>query len=133
MTKGVIVIGDGLSEIVAVIRMAQSGYSVSLDEQNNHIDWSGKTLTQQIKKFVYRNLTTIEAFDNVQSHIVSETIFTPYDFEQTYHAKFGSAFGLMPTLAQSNYYRPQNVSRDYKHLYFAGASTHPGAGAFLLS
>lgn len=36
--------------------------------------------------------------------------------------------GLMPTLAQSNYYRPQNVSRDYKDLYFAGASTHPGAG-----
>ncbi len=33
-----------------------------------------------------------------------------------------SAFGLMPTLAQSNYYRPQNVSRDYKDLYFAGAS-----------
>lgn len=27
----------------------------------------------------------------------------------------------MPTLAQSNYYRPQNVSRDYKDLYFAGA------------
>ena len=34
----------------------------------------------------------------------------------------------MPTLAQSNYYRPPNVSRDYKDLYFAGASTHPGAG-----
>lgn len=33
----------------------------------------------------------------------------------------------MPTLAQSNDYRPQNVSRDYKDLYFSGASTHPGA------
>ncbi|CRL39512.1 squalene synthase (fragment) [Staphylococcus aureus] len=63
----------------------------------------------------------------MKSHIVSETIFTPNDFEQTYHAKFGSAFGLMPTLAQSNDYRPQNVSREYKDLYFSGASTHPGA------
>ena len=32
----------------------------------------------------------------------------------------------MPTLTQSNYYRPPNVSRDYKDLYFVG--THPGAG-----
>ncbi len=34
----------------------------------------------------------------------------------------------MPTLEQSNYYRPPNVSRDYKNLSFAGASIHPGAG-----
>ena len=33
----------------------------------------------------------------------------------------------MPTLAQSNYYRPPNVARDYHDLYFAGASTS-GAG-----
>lgn len=92
------------------------------------IDWSDEALTQQIKEIIYRKLATIEVFEDIKSHIVSETIFTPNDFEQTYHAKFGSAFGLMPTLAQSNYYRPQNVSRDYKDLYFAGASTHPGAG-----
>ncbi|HHP5733009.1 TPA: phytoene desaturase family protein, partial [Staphylococcus aureus] len=92
------------------------------------IDWSDEALTDQIKDVIYRKLATIEVFEDIKSHIVSETIFTPNDFEQTYHAKFGSAFGLMPTLAQSNYYRPQNVSRDYKDLYFAGASTHPGAG-----
>lgn len=92
------------------------------------IDWSDEALTQQIKEIIYRKLATIEVFEDIKSHIVSETIFTPNGFEQTYHAKFGSAFGLMPTLAQSNYYRPQNVSRDYKDLYFAGASTHPGAG-----
>ena len=64
----------------------------------------------------------------IVNYVISETIFTPKDFEQTFNAKFGTAFGLMPTLAQSNYYRPPNVSRDYKDLYFAGASTHPGAG-----
>ena len=64
----------------------------------------------------------------MRDDIVSETIFTPLDFEERYNAKFGTAFGLMPTLAQSNYYRQPNVSRDYKDLYFAGASTHPGAG-----
>lgn len=71
---------------------------------------------------------TIESLKGLRNDIVSETIFTPLDFETHYNAKFGTAFGLMPTLAQSNYYRPPNVSRDYKDLYFAGASTHPGAG-----
>ncbi len=37
MTKHIIVIGGGLGGISAAIRMAQSGYSVSLYEQNNHI------------------------------------------------------------------------------------------------
>ncbi|MEJ7331550.1 phytoene desaturase family protein, partial [Staphylococcus epidermidis] len=73
-------------------------------------------------------LETIDALEDVRSHVISETVFTPIDFEKEYNAKFGTAFGLMPTLAQSNYYRPPNVSRDYKDLYFAGASTHPGAG-----
>ncbi|MEJ7393632.1 phytoene desaturase family protein, partial [Staphylococcus saprophyticus] len=61
-------------------------------------------------------------------HVISETIFTPEDFESKFNAKFGTAFGLMPTLSQSNYFRPPNVSKDYQDLYFAGASTHPGAG-----
>ncbi len=34
MTKHIIVIGGGLGGISAAIRMAQSGYSVSLYEQN---------------------------------------------------------------------------------------------------
>ncbi len=37
MTKHIIVIGGGLGGICPAIRMAQSGYSVSLYEQNNHI------------------------------------------------------------------------------------------------
>ena len=40
----------------------------------------------------------------MRSHVISETVFTPIDFEKEYNAKFGTAFGLMPTLAQSNYY-----------------------------
>ena len=39
----------------------------------------------------------------------------------------------MPTLAQSNYYRPPNVARDYHDLYFAGASTHAGVPIVLTS
>lgn len=37
MTQSIIVIGGGLGGISSAIRMAQSGYKVSLFEQNNHI------------------------------------------------------------------------------------------------
>jgi phytoene dehydrogenase-like protein len=40
----------------------------------------------------------------------------------------GSAFGLSHNFAQVGYLRPQNRHKQYKNLYFAGASTHPGTG-----
>ena len=92
------------------------------------IDWQDESIVARIKEIIYHKLATIEALENIKQHIVSETIFTPLDFQRDYHAQYGAAFGLMPTLAQSNYYRPPNVARDYHDLYFAGASTHPGAG-----
>ncbi|SUM30891.1 squalene synthase [Staphylococcus gallinarum] len=81
-----------------------------------------------MKDIIYNKLSTIKALKDLKKQVVTEIIYTPKDFEGDYNAKFGAAFGLMPTLAQSNYYRPPNVSRDYKNLYFAGASVHPGAG-----
>jgi phytoene desaturase len=40
----------------------------------------------------------------------------------------GAAFGLEPRLTQSAYFRYHNKSDDVTNLFFAGASTHPGAG-----
>lgn len=91
-------------------------------------NWSDETTIAYVKDIIYNKLSTIKALENLKAHVVTEMIYTPKDFEGDYNAKFGAAFGLMPTLAQSNYYRPPNVSRDYKNLYFAGASVHPGAG-----
>ncbi len=96
--------------------------------KTGNIDWRDPATIERAKDVVYNKIQTIEALKDVREDVISETIFTPLDFESRYNAKFGTAFGLMPTLAQSNYYRPPNVSRDYKDLYFAGASTHPGAG-----
>lgn len=96
--------------------------------KTGQIDWQNSSVINKVKETIYQQIKTIDVLEDIKEHVVSETIFTPKDFENDYNAKFGTAFGLMPTLAQSNYYRPPNVSRDYKNLYFAGASTHPGAG-----
>ncbi|MEO7521554.1 MAG: phytoene desaturase family protein, partial [Gemmatimonas sp.] len=64
----------------------------------------------------------------LRDHIVSEHRIDPRYFKTTLNSYLGSAFGAEPTLMQSAYMRPHNVSRDIPNLYFCGAGTHPGAG-----
>jgi phytoene desaturase len=64
----------------------------------------------------------------LSQHIVTERRIDPRYFERTLNSYLGSAFGPEPTLLQSAYLRPHNVSRDIPNLFFCGAGTHPGAG-----
>jgi len=66
--------------------------------------------------------------NDIEKDIVSETVITPEDLKDKFNAKFGAAFGLRPTLKQSNFFRPQSTIKNINSLYFAGASNHPGAG-----
>ena len=65
---------------------------------------------------------------NLRKDLVTSRIFTPLDFQQTYHAHHGSAFSLEPVLTQSAWFRVHNRDRHIDGLYFVGAGTHPGAG-----
>jgi len=64
----------------------------------------------------------------LSKHIISEHYIDPLHFEGTLNSYLGSAFSVAPTLRQSAYMRPHNVSEDIPNLYFVGAGTHPGAG-----
>ena len=63
-----------------------------------------------------------------KSRVVTEHHVDPRYFRETLNSHLGSAFSVEPTLFQSAYMRPHNVSEDVPNLYFAGAGTHPGAG-----
>jgi phytoene desaturase len=65
---------------------------------------------------------------DLSKHIVTEHRIDPLHFEGTLNSYLGSAFSVEPTLMQSAWMRPHNVSEDVANLYFAGAGTHPGAG-----
>jgi phytoene desaturase len=65
---------------------------------------------------------------DLSKHIVSERRIDPLHFEGTLNSYLGSAFSVEPTLLQSAYLRPHNMSEDVANLYFVGAGTHPGAG-----
>jgi phytoene desaturase len=64
----------------------------------------------------------------LQDAIRFEHHFTPLDFRDDLSSFLGSAFSIEPTLTQSAYFRPHNVSEDIGGLYLVGAGTHPGAG-----
>ena len=69
-----------------------------------------------------------QVYEDVRDHIVFERAYTPLDFAERFNAYDGATFGLRPTLAQSNYWRPHNKATDCNRLYFCGSSVHPGAG-----
>jgi phytoene desaturase len=65
---------------------------------------------------------------DLEAHIKSEITMTPRDWLSGYNLAKGAAFGLSHNVLQVGYLRPHNRHRRYRNLYFAGSSTHPGAG-----
>ncbi len=90
--------------------------------------WADETFKKEVRQLALRVIERIPALKGIEADIIEETYVNPYVLKDRFNAKFGSAFGLMPTLKQSNYYRPQSSMKSCKNLYFAGASNHPGAG-----
>ncbi|CAN5438834.1 phytoene desaturase [soil metagenome] len=89
------------------------------------IDWTttAKPYRDSIIKYLEENY-----MPELSKHIVSEHYIDPLHFQNTLNSYLGNAFGVEPTLLQSAYLRPHNLSEDVSNLYFVGAGTHPGAG-----
>lgn len=64
----------------------------------------------------------------LRKHIVTERHIDPLYFRDALNSHLGNAFSVQPTLLQSAWMRPHNISEDIPNLYLAGAGTHPGAG-----
>ena len=82
------------------------------------------------QKYTDRIIDYLDAryLPGLKSRIVTEHHVDPRYFRDTLNSYLGSAFSVEPTLFQSAYMRPHNISEDVPNLYFAGAGTHPGAG-----
>lgn len=89
------------------------------------IDW--KTAAPKYRDAIIKYLEE-RYMPELSKHIVTEHFIDPPHFQDTLNSYLGSAFSVEPTLMQSAYFRPHNLSEDIPNLYFAGAGTHPGAG-----
>jgi phytoene desaturase len=87
-------------------------------------DWSDK---DTISSGIIRDFSKRIGKD-LNKHIVSKTIFTPEDWQSRFNFHRGSGLGLAHTLGQIGGLRPANTDEEYENLFYAGASTVPGAG-----
>ncbi|SDT85726.1 phytoene desaturase [Verrucomicrobium sp. GAS474] len=89
------------------------------------IDWENKkeAYAEAILKVVEERCCP-----GLRAHVVTRRISTPADLEREQQVHLGAAFQFEPTLTQSAWFRPHNVSEDVDGLYLVGAGTHPGAG-----
>ncbi|MCK1994039.1 phytoene desaturase [Peribacillus muralis] len=107
---------DGLYILMPVSNVAAANYQ-----------WDEETISYY-RSYIFDELKKIRGFENIENEIVTETYTTPSDFESRFNAYNGATFGLQPTMAQSNHFRPQSKATHCENLYFTGSSTHPGAG-----
>ena len=90
------------------------------------IDW--RLEAQPFRDRIVRFLEHDFGLTGLEQSIRVERCFTPLDFRDDLSSYLGSAFSIEPTLLQSAWFRPHNVSEDIAGLYLVGAGTHPGAG-----
>jgi phytoene desaturase len=81
--------------------------------------WSARTLTLMENSM---------GLTGLKSTLVYKKCYSVKDFARDYHSYKGTALGLAHTLGQSALWRPNNVSKKVKNLYFVGAYVNPGIG-----
>jgi phytoene desaturase len=64
----------------------------------------------------------------LSARLTESLVFTPETFRDRYLSPHGAGFSIEPTILQSAWFRPHNVSEELPGLYLTGAGTHPGAG-----
>jgi len=99
---------------------------IPVTNNKSKINWEieGKKLTEKVINFMEEDFGLVD----LKANIEYQSYFTPVDFEKVRNSYLGSPWGLEPTLLQTAYFRPHNISEDIKNLYLVGAGTHPGAG-----
>jgi phytoene desaturase len=89
-------------------------------------DWD--ELVNRARETVFRRLAKELGVIELKEHIKFEIVYQPKVWKERFNLEKGAAFGLSHNFWQVGYLRPQNRHKQYKNLYFAGASTHPGTG-----
>jgi phytoene desaturase len=93
----------------------------------NNITWNKETINK-MKKRIFHQLSNIDGLSDIQENIIYESVTTPNDMLTKFNSYGGTAFGLSPTILQTNYFRPHIKSPTVDNLYFVGSSVHPGTG-----
>ncbi|MCX6068996.1 MAG: phytoene desaturase family protein [Chloroflexi bacterium] len=95
-------------------------------DESNQQDWP--EMVNRARESVFARLERDMGINDLREHIKFEMIHTPLTWKEQFNLEKGAAFGLSHNFWQVGFLRPQNRHAQFKNLYFAGASTHPGTG-----
>ncbi len=95
-------------------------------EPRTRQDWDA--MVNRARETVFARLEQEMGITDLREHIKFEIKYTPLEWKERFNLAKGAAFGLSHNFWQVGYLRPHNRHAQYKNLYFAGASTHPGTG-----
>ncbi len=87
-------------------------------------DWSDR---EKLAEDIITDLSARAGYD-IQSNLVSRTVYDPLDWRDAFNLYKGSGLGLAHDLNQIGYFRPKNSDEKYPNVYYTGASTIPGTG-----
>lgn len=85
-------------------------------ELATYADWVLKTMEETMH------------LKDLRKHIEYKKLFGAKDFQQTFNSYQGTALGFAQTFKQTAAFRPSNMSKKVKYLYYVGADTIPGVG-----
>lgn len=93
---------------------------------------SGLTYTDEyLESYSEKILTQMETHFGIpdfKKRIVYKKLYSIKEFSADYNAFKGTALGLAHTIKQTAIFRPNNVHKKIKNLFFVGAGTNPGIG-----
>ncbi len=91
---------------------------------DDRFDWS-----REASAYRETVLATLAKFGlDIRERIVSEKMLTPVDLSAMSGAWRGALYGASANSRWTAFRRPSNRSADWRGLYFAGGTTHPGGG-----
>jgi phytoene desaturase len=84
-------------------------------------------LVKKARFSIFKRLFEV-GIPDLEQNIKFEIVYSPKTWQNLYSLTHGAAFGLSHDFWQVGYLRPKNHHKQYRNLYFVGASTHPGTG-----
>ncbi|MBE9029580.1 phytoene desaturase [filamentous cyanobacterium LEGE 11480] len=106
----------GHSTLYVLVPIPHTGHGVNWSEQQ-----------QSYRDFVVQQLALL-GFEDLEQHIVTESLHTADTWQDDYFVHLGAVFNLSHTWLQMGPMRPPIRSEKVESLYWVGGAVHPGSG-----
>lgn len=91
------------------------------------LDYTDESM-EEYTDFILEEMSKNMDIPDFKNRIIHKKLYSVKDFVKDYNAFKGTALGFAHSLSQTAIFRPNNMSKKVKNLYYVGAGTNPGIG-----